>query len=295
MRRNYIFNGGDIMVKGIKSKRIGFIGVAVFSMTVFFGAVCAGADEDGGKIAGTKDALEKWVETKRIISKERRDLKLSREILNERIRLVEREIESLREKISDAEESIAEADKKRAEMLEENEKLKAAAGSLEDILVKLEGRTKELLVRLPGPIRERVKPLSQRLPVSESDGGEVGQAKAADKVKKGMGERFQNVVGILNEVDKFNRDVSVTSEVRKLEGGKSVEVTALYAGTGHGFYTSADGKYAGYGFSGDDGWVWVENNASAGQVAEAIAILKNEKAASFVQLPVDIKDQESGR
>ncbi len=284
------------MVKDYLSKRWAVcLPIFVFLVTVFLCGLCFGDEESGEKISNTKNALEKWVETKRIISKEKRDLKLSREILNERIRLVQREIDSLAEKISDAEKSIAEADKKRAEMVEDNEKLKEASSSLEGILVKLEDRTRGLLVRLPSPIRERVKPLSQRLPKLDSEAGQGGSDKGVDEVKLSMGERFQNVVGILNEVDKFNRDVSVTSEVRKLEDGKSVEVTALYAGIGHGFYTSADGKYAGYGFSGDDSWVWVENNASANQVSEAVSILKNEKAASFVQVPVEIKDQESGR
>ena len=43
-------------------------------------------------------------------------------MLNDRIELVQREIESLRAKIGDAEGSIAEADKKRAELVGENER-----------------------------------------------------------------------------------------------------------------------------------------------------------------------------
>ena len=84
-------------------------------------------EESAPIVEDTRAALEKWVETQRVISKEKKDLALAKEMLNERIELVKREIDSLHGKISEAEESIAEADKKRAELIEENEKLKGAA------------------------------------------------------------------------------------------------------------------------------------------------------------------------
>lgn len=256
---------------------------AILSALLFAVAICVfstsaiSADDTAAQIEKTLDAQEKWVETQRIISEEKRDLAIAKEILNERIELVEREISSLKGKISDAEESIAEADKKRGEMIEENNKLKQASESLETVLVSLEEQTKGLLRRLPDPIRERVKPLSQRLP----DG--------SGKNKMSVSERFQNVVGILNEVDKFNREISVTSEVRTLSDGTSVEVTALYIGIGHGYYSSSNGNIAGIGIPTDDGWKWKEANESAAQIADAISILKNEKVAAYVKLPVEIK------
>jgi hypothetical protein len=234
------------------------------------------ANEAAVDIEGTRTTLEKWVETQRIIGQEKRDLALAKETLNERIRLVQREIESLRGKIGTAEESIAEADKKRAEMVEENEKLKKASASLGEILVSLETRTKQLLQRLPDPISERVKLLSQRLPED------------AKQTKLRVSERFENVVGIVNEVDKFNREISVTSEVRALPGGTSIEVAALYVGISRGYYVGGNGTMAGIGTA-TDKWTWQHNNDAAPQIAEAIAILKNEKVASFIQLPVEIE------
>lgn len=238
------------------------------------GAVSAGPD---GRIDETRTALEKWVETRRIISQEKRDMVLAREMLNERIELVEREIESLGGKIKDAEDSIAEADKKRQELIVENDKFKQASASLGGTLEALEGRTRQLVQRLPDPIRDRIKPLTQRLP--DGDG----------QTKLSTAERFQNVVGILNEVDKFNREITAASEVRSLSDGSSVEVTALYVGLGQGYYANASGTLAGVGKATESGWQWQEANEVAVQISEAIAILKNEKAASFVQMPVDIQ------
>ena len=42
--------------------------------------------------------LEKWIETRRLISKEKQDWALGKEMLNEQIKLVQREITSLGEK-----------------------------------------------------------------------------------------------------------------------------------------------------------------------------------------------------
>jgi hypothetical protein len=235
------------------------------------------SSENEGQIETTRTAIQEWVENQRIISAEKRDLKLAKEMLNERIDLVQREIESLRGKISVTEESIAEADKKRIEMLEENERLKKASASLEDVLAILEQRTTDILKRLPDPIQDHVKMLSQRLPENPNE------------TKLSVSERFQNVVGILNEVDKFNRDITMNTEVRTLRDGSSVEVTALYVGIAQGYYASADGTIAGVGSATDQGWAWKPANEAAAQISDAIAILKNEQVASFVHLPVEIK------
>jgi hypothetical protein len=122
-----------------------------------------------------------------------------------------------------------------------------------------------------------VKPLSQRLPDD------------ANETKLSLAERFQNVVGILNEVDKFNREISVTSEVRTLADGSSVEVTSLYIGIGEAYYVSANGAIAGVGVASEQGWIWKPANEAAPQIADVIAVLKNEKVASFIQLPVEVK------
>lgn len=254
-----------------------FLLTSLFSVGFLISHLPAGTENDGKSIENTRTMIEKWVENQRIISKEKRDLKLAKEMLHERTDLVQREIDSLRGKIGVAEESIAVADKNRAEMLQENEKLKAASTSLVNTLEALEGRTQQLIKRLPGPIRERIKPLSQRLP----DG--------TQETRLSVSERFQNVVGILNEVDKFNRNITLNTEVRTMKDGRSVEVTALYIGIGQGYYASADGTIAGLGFSSDSGWEWQAADGVAAQINDVIAVLNNEKAASFIQVPVVVK------
>lgn len=245
-------------------------------LCLMFCANAISADEQTAAIENTRTALENWIKTRDLISKEKQDFVLKKEILNERIRLVQNEIESLHTKIKEARNSIAEADKKRQDMMEENNDLKGASVSLQDNLILLEQGIHQLIKRLPDPIRQRIKPLTQRLPENPNE------------TKLSVSERFQNVVGILNEVDKFNREITVTSEVRTFPDGSSVEVAAVYLGIGQAYYASANGAVAGIGTASGDRWVWKEQNDAAPQIADVIAILKNEKVASFVLVPVEI-------
>ncbi|MDF1799345.1 MAG: DUF3450 family protein [Planctomycetota bacterium] len=228
--------------------------------------------------------MEKWVDTKRVLSQEKRDWQLGREILGDRIELVKRELESLRAGIAEAQASIAEADSKHGELAAEKQRLAAAAGQLEALVPGLESRLRALLLRLPEPLLERVAPLSQRLPEAEET-----------EVDASLGERFQNLVGILNEANKFHGEVSVASEVRSVAGGRSSEVTALYLGLGQGFYVTGDDTQAGVRRAGDGAWTWrpiqgsqAEALATAADIRRAIRVLSNELPASFVKLPVEI-------
>ncbi len=252
---------------------------------VCFGVVLANkvskSDDDLGS---TREALKEWVTYSRKIAKEEREFEVAKAMLKERIELVQNEIESLWEKTQKAKKEISEKDKQSAEKVEENKRLKEVISSLTDTATRLEKRTVKLLKRLPDPVRRKVKPLSQQIP------------EKPDETKLSVSQRFMNIAGILNEVNKFNRQITVTSEVRELPEGKSVEVTTLYVGIGQAYYTSGaegDQVVAGVGRSSESGWTWApakDPQKAARQISKAIAIYENEEVASFVQLPIEIND-----
>jgi hypothetical protein len=66
-------------------------------------------------------------------------------------------------------------------------------------------------------------------------------------------------------------------------------VTALYVGLGQAYYVSANGTMAGVGRPSENGWSWEPSNDAADEITDAIAILKNEKVASFVPLPIKVQ------
>ena len=254
--------------------QIALAGLGALALAAGAGAAAQQGPEGLDEARG---ALERWVETRKVITEERRDWTLGRELLTDRIALVQREIDGLKTRVAEAQGSIREADVKRDELVAQNEKLKEASGKLAAMVATLESRTLALLARSPEPIRERVKPLSQRLPT------------AGETTKASLSERFQNVVGILNELNKFQREVTVTSEVRQLTDGTSAEVTVLYIGVSCAFYASADGRAAGLGNSTATGWEWQSANERATDILKAIAVFRNESVAEFVQLPLRVQ------
>lgn len=223
-----------------------------------------------------RSALERYVETRRIISKERLEFAKAKQALADRIDLVEREIDSFRQRIAETEGNLATADEKKAELVAENEALKTASGSLTEMIASLEARTTALLPRLPDPIRTRVKPLSQRIPEDPAN------------TKLSLGDRFVNVIGILNEINKFNNEVVTASEVRPLPDGSSVEVTAVYLGIGQGYYVNSDATIAGVGAADASAWKWTPENEAAPAIAKVVAIIKNESPAAFVRVPMKV-------
>lgn len=264
--------------KGLRDRRSRRIWEPLF-LAAAIGIASSGAttaQEDRDALDGMRAALEQWVETRRLISQERRDWADGKQLLEDRIDLVQREIDSLVEGIEESARNIAEAEKKRSELVAENDQLEQASAVFAETVVSLERRTQELLGRMPDPVIEKVKTLSQRIPADP------------DSTKLGLSDRYLNIIGILNEVDRFNREVTLTSEVHTLPGGTTAEVAVMYVGFGQAYYVSNTGEHAGVGTTSEEGWAWKPANDAAGSITKAIAVLKNEIAAEFVQLPIQI-------
>lgn len=219
---------------------------------------------------------EKWVETRRLISKEKRDWTLGKELLQERIQLVKDEIALLREQMQKADENISNIDKQRAELSEEKDQLDQAASAFEKTVASLEARAKELEKRLPDPIRKKVKMFRQAIPEDPAN------------TELSLSLRFQNIAGLLIEVDRFQREITETNEVLPLGDGTRAEVKVVYVGLGHAFYVTMNGDAAGVGVPAEDGWSWTPANDAAPAITAALAIL-NGKEASFVQVPVRVQ------
>lgn len=251
--------------------------VMTLAALLLLGSAAASFADQPVDLEDTKAKLEKWVEARELISKEKQQWRAEKSVLKDRIDLVAGEIDSLQDKARQAKVDINDADKKREKLVIENEGLKTAAASLKEEIVALELKANQMLAVLPDPIVSRVKPLSQRIPADPQH------------TDLSLSERYQNVIGILNEVNKFAREITVTSEVRTMADGTSAEVQTLYVGIGQAYYCNLKGTVAGYGRPGAEGWQWVEDDALAPQVAEAISVFNNEVAAAYVPVPVEIE------
>ncbi len=227
-------------------------------------------------IEDTRLLMSKWIESQQIYSKERKDWQQGKEVLAGRRDLVKQEVDGLQEKIRVAEASAAEAEKKKADLVAENDRLKALGEQLATGVTAMEGEVRRLVKTIPEPIQAKLLPLFQRIPED------------AAKTKVSVAERFQNVLGILNELNKANNEITVNYEVRTLADGKPAEVKAVYIGLSQAYYVSAGGE-AGIGCPTADGWKWEPSKAVASDVATVLEVLDGKHSPAFIPLPVKIQ------
>lgn len=228
-------------------------------------------------ISLTRNALEEMVQTKVLIAQTKREWEVDQELLADRIELVKGEIADLKASIEAAAKNAAETQAKLEELREEDNALKEAAAGLAGIVGGLEQRTKDLIPRLPAPISETIRPLSQALPENPKES------------KASLTERFPRLLGVLNQINKFHRDIHPVPERVALESGDFAEVTALYLGLGQAFYATADGLHAGVGVPLADGWEWQHADHAATEIARAIDIYRKTTEAGFSRVPLTLQ------
>ncbi|HMN95820.1 MAG TPA: hypothetical protein PKC43_11945 [Phycisphaerales bacterium] len=289
--------------------------VAVAVVAASSSAIGSGGAARGPDLDGARSALERWVDVRRTISREQSEWKLRRESLDDRIDLLRAEIEKLVSATKELDLRVTEAKQGGESARVESEALKGLATRLHDAVVSLETRTLGLLPRLPLPVQEKVSILSGRIPrpvaaaagaeppapgaagASEPQGSDAPAALAGDPqaapepralVQQSLGERWQNVIGVLNEINRFNAEISRHVEIMPLPDGSSAEVTTVYAGLGCGFFITTGGGVAAVGSAGPQAWEWRVLDAAREPVAALIAVLANERPAMFVRVPVEI-------
>lgn len=227
-------------------------------------------------LENARATVAKWVETQQLIFKEKRDWQQGKELLSARIELVRNEIASLDDKIKASGDIATDTDAQNEALLAQNELLKQAGQTLAADLAELEQDVRKLHAVLPEAIQAKLHPLYQRLPQDPAH------------TKASLAERYQNVLGILNEITKFNSEITITSEVRTLADGKPAEVKTVYVGLGQAYFLSAKGE-AGIGRPTAHGWQWQPAKGIASSVLTVIEILQNKSHPAFVPLPVKLQ------
>lgn len=222
--------------------------------------------------------LGKWIETQQIISKERNEWQQGKEVLRARVELLHQEVTTVRSKIEQAQAGAEETKRKREALAAENGELQSTIARLAESVARKEDEVRQLLRSLPEPVRTKLEPLRQRIP----DDPATTRVTAA--------ERFQNVLGILNELNKANNEITVQFEVRTLADGKPSEVKVIYVGLAQAYYVSARGE-AGIGrpATGGEGWTWEPSAAAADGILLSLEILEGKHTPAFVPLPVKIQ------
>jgi archaellum component FlaC len=250
-----------------KTKFISAFAVAVWALPA--------TGEDS--IQKTRSVLNQWVETKQILSEEKSDWRLEKSILQDTQVLLSKELTRMNEAIDDLEASATAADADRAALTVEKDKQTAAAAVVKSNIGALETKVKTIIKTLPEPLVDKIKPLIRRLPNDSNN------------TKLSLGERVQNVVGILSQADKFNSTITLSNESLEIAEGKVVQVTTLYWGLAQAYFVDNAGSYAGVGKPGAEAWEWTEIEGVGPQIKQLLDIYEGIEEIQFVEIPASIQ------
>jgi hypothetical protein len=225
----------------------------------------------------TRSIVEKWVETRQLTSQLKADWLLEKEVLAQSIEVFESELQSINARMEKVDTGNSQTTSELDVVIGEQKDLTIYSTHLKNEATRLEERLRDLARQLPVGLRDRLAQLLERIP------------QKPEETKISIAARIQNILGIINEVDKFNGSVSVVSELRKNQSGAEVQVQVLYVGLAQAYFADPSGEFAGIGRPGEDGWDWEILPELASKIRQAIEIYQGSQAAAFVQLPIQLK------
>jgi hypothetical protein len=228
-------------------------------------------------IKESKAALAKWMQSQQIISKELAEWATARDIFNDRVELTKGQLEAIEEKLKGVEEEIGKADTAKVAAIQRKDELLAATEALRSELPALEEQVRDRHTLLPVPFQDKVAPIFQRIPTDPKT------------TKISLAERYQNVIGILNEVNKLHNEITVVSEIRLLADGKPTEVQTIYLGLAQAYYLSMKGDAAGTGKPGAKGWEWTPRNELTKPLKDVLAVMNAKTKPRFISIPATVQ------
>jgi|TARA_B110000438_G_scaffold303242_1_gene363880 hypothetical protein len=220
-------------------------------------------------IEKTQQAVSDYVFSRQQIAQTKNEWKVYKEVSERRIEFFESEIEALKAQIETAENTVSSAQMTISTKQDEIAALRKANKVVLDFAPEYEARIRALSKTLPAPLSKKLSALTDQL----------GKPKQA-------AQRMAIVIGILNEIDKFNSEWTIDGE----QIGKTT-VNVLYMGLSMGFYADENGTVGGLIIPTADGWERRENNALAPAISTLIKFRLGEvKPATFTPLPIEITE-----
>lgn len=235
------------------------------------------AQQAGDPIREIDALTQQWTNLERQKDELRADWRAQRPIVEQQLTLLEREIAELERFL---EETAAEQDgveQRRLELLEEQTRLEEESASLEASLAQASIALHALHRDLPPPLASA---WAEELPRLDNPIGTVT-------------ERFQKLLELLGQLDDFDAKVTLNESVMALDDGNEYVVDQVYLGLSHGWYVTADRRFAAAGTTGLDGWAWAPI-ADAAPIEKIVAILEQRVSPDFVSIALKLNAPARG-
>jgi len=231
------------------------------------------------EIATAREVIAQYVNTRQAIARVSNEWKAYQELTQRRVDLYQREIDQLRKAIMTAEAETTQAEREIARIRDDIRTLRDSNNVVLQALPEMENKLRELYQYFPAPLKNKVQRLVQQL----------GRGRQAS-------DRMAVLIGVLNEVDKFNAEFSFDTIEKVLPGGETRLVDVIYLGLGMAYYADKEGRVGGVGVPAEGEWKWTERNDLAPGIRMAVRYYNSEiKPAMMVELPIEIHNLTVGK
>jgi len=227
-----------------------------------------------------RSSVREWVDTMRKIQEEENAWTRDKEVLQGYREGLEKEIEDLKEEIERAKTRKDGGDKQSLDKLTERDSYAAAQDELARQLRVLEEGIAARLPLFPAPLREQAK---FALAIETLQGG---LNLPPDKLNQDLSKRLFNATELLAEVEKFQQQAHVHTELRKDTQGREFKMQMVYFGLAMAYGVNEDGSFAVVGRPAAGGWEFKERADLAPKIQELVKSAGDEKNASFTKLPL---------
>lgn len=227
------------------------------------------------KLDNARNAVTQWVEVEKTISTESIEWEEKKQLLNDLIAVAQADINRMKSQIDEAKAATDLSETRRKELVLEKEKNAVLSGQVKDFLGPFESKISEMSKRFPKPLRLKLEPMLARIPGDP------------EKATSGIASRMQVVIGILTEIQRFDRSITTDEELLDLPEGGTLEIYTIHFGLGASYYISSDGAQGGVGVAASTGWQWEQRNELVKSIKQAIDLTKGKSMqANFLPLPV---------
>ncbi|MEZ4282705.1 MAG: DUF3450 family protein [Myxococcota bacterium] len=275
------------MRRAIAAPLRGGIGMRIAASAVVFAAIAfihatAPSRADAEVPAAASDQyrtkMQKWVETRQILSEERSDWLVERESLEATRDLLRDERKALKEQIESLKQTEGGAESERLELAARRDAYRQSAEVLEGKVLELEQQVLALVPKLPEPLQKKLEPILVQIPTNP------------ELAKAGLGQRLVNVLAVVAQAEKWNGTATFVGETRDVGNGQKVAVRTLYWGLAQAVYVDSQGETAGIGRPTAEGWKFVDDPDLADSAKEILDIYEGiVDTIAFVPVPAEIE------
>ncbi|MED5584930.1 MAG: DUF3450 family protein [Verrucomicrobiota bacterium] len=220
--------------------------------------------------AALQEKVRQWVDVQKQRSEETARWQEQQQQLATLNELRRTEIKQIDTLIAAAGQRLEEATTQQRKLQEEQAELSSRRSFLLENITELEKAMRECIARFPTPLREKVEDAIYRLDNPDDD--------------RPLQDRYRDVLAILTASIAFDNAITVTREIREVEG-KRIELETIYMGLTKAWYVGRGDTIAGHGKATNEGWQWQPDNSISGQVRRAIDIYRKESSPGYVKLP----------